>query len=142
MGWGEATVCSYKMFVDEQFFSHATCPNFIYPLTKKYPYKPYTLFWAHHKYFLYYYQNWATKLYHLFESPNPIIMLAKPKKKAQQIYYIRKGKILWHLLNFSIVAITLSWTLFCPIYSMNFIHVPLSLIAINMLTERARETHA
>ena len=65
------------------FFPHATCPNFICPLT----YKPHKLFWVPqifpilspnkffvllpklgpHKYFSYHYQNWAIKLYYLYK---------------------------------------------------------------------------
>ena len=38
-----------------------------------------------HKYFSYYYQNWTTKLYHLYESPYPFILSTKPKRHNQSI---------------------------------------------------------
>ena len=83
--------------VEVQFFSQATCPNFICPRTKNTHTSPINYFGPSkifpillsklgpHKYFLYNYQSWATKLYHLYKSPNSFILLVKPKKPYKPI---------------------------------------------------------
>ena len=56
-----------------------------------------------HKYFSYYYQNWAIKFCHLYKSPNSFTLWAKPKKpnkthlKACCCTAPLKPVITWHL---------------------------------------------
>ena len=50
-----------------------------------------------HKYFSYHYQDWATKLYHLYERPYSFILWAKPKKPNKFI------TTTWHSLQNSLL---------------------------------------
>ena len=54
--------------------SHILLPNL--GSHKYFPYKPHKLFW---------YQNWATKLCHLYKSPNSFTLWAKPKKSNKTL---------------------------------------------------------
>ena len=75
-----------------------SCPNFICPLTKNTHTSPINNFGPSqiflillpnlgpHKYLSYHYQNWVTKLYHLYKNSNSFILWAKPKKPNKTLY--------------------------------------------------------